>query len=139
MLNYFLATTAAAAVTTAAMTLKSAAVFTAATMTGIPYVALPIPRFVRVEVAERLFSASWHRPTITVMRIVAVIYVTIEAVRTVEPRPGSNEQPTSEPVRTVVAIGRAVIRGIVEIPVWAIRGNADTNCDLGRCFRAAGD
>ena len=125
--------------TAAAMTLKSAAVFTACIMTGVAYVALTVPGLVCVEVAERLFAASGHRSVVTIMRVVAVVYVAVEAARAMEPRAGSDEQSAREPVRSVIAVRRAIIRRIVKVTVWANRGNTDINSNLCWCFRAAGE
>lgn len=124
---------------TTAATRKSSGVLSAGIMTGIAYVALPIPRFVRVKVVERLFPATRQRAMIAITRIEAVIDVTIEATRTVEPGPGSYEDAASEPIRTVVAVGSAVIRGIVKVSVGANRGYTDINRNLSRCFRAGGE
>ena len=44
---------------TATAALKSWGVFAAWIMTGVAYVALAVPRFVPVEVVERLLSTSW--------------------------------------------------------------------------------
>jgi len=48
-------------------------------------VASPIPSFVRLEVTERLRSATGQRSFVTVVRIVAVIDVTGEASGSMEP------------------------------------------------------
>jgi hypothetical protein len=128
-------TTATAGMTTAS---ESSAVFGAAIVTGVAYVALPIPRFVRMEVVKRTFTASRQRAMIAVARIVTVIYVAVKTVTTVEPGTGSDEDAACEPIRPVIAIGSAVIRGVVEVTVRTDRRNADTDRYLRRSFGAAG-
>ena len=114
---------------------KSAAAFTAAVMAGVAYVALPIPRLVGVEVIECMLAAVRQRSCVTMMRIEAVIDVAVEAVRAVEPGTRSEEHPTNEPIRSIVAIGSTAIRGVVKVSVRAHRGrsNAYTDGDLSRC------
>jgi hypothetical protein len=118
----------------AVATLKSRTVFTSPIMACVAYVTLPIPRFVRMKVAERLFSALRHRSCVTVMRIVAVIDVAVEAARTMEPWAGSNEKTANEPIRPIVAIRSTVIRGIVEIPIRSHRRRPNANGNLSRCY-----
>jgi hypothetical protein len=69
---------------------------------------------------------------ITVTRIVAVVDVAVKAVGAVEPGACSDEQPAHKPIRPIVAVGRAVIGGIVEVPIGATGFNANTDGDLGR-------
>jgi hypothetical protein len=84
-------TTAATAMTTAAVALSPSAVFIASIMSGIAYIASAVPRFVCVEVVERLVPAVRHRPGVTMTGIVPVVDVTIEAARTVIPGARPNE------------------------------------------------
>jgi hypothetical protein len=120
-------------VVTAAVPLKSGAVFMASIVTCVAYVALPIHRRVRVEVVERLLSALRHRPVVTVMRIVAIINVAVEAVMAMEPGTGSDKNSANEPIRAVIAIGSTVIRGIVKVPVRTHRRDSNVNGNLSRC------
>lgn len=78
-------------------------------VTGIACMALSIPRFVAMEVIESPFPALGKRPRISMMRIVTVVYMAVEAMRTMEPRTSSDENSAHEPIRSVVAIGRTVI------------------------------
>ena len=116
-----------------AAALKSGAVFGRGLVACVAYVALSVSRLIPMEVAERLFSALRHRSCVAVMRIVAVIDVAVEAMRTMEPWAGSNENTASEPIGPVIAIGSAVIRGIVEIPVCAGRCHSNVNGNLSWC------
>ncbi len=77
-----------AGVTAAATTAPTSGqgVFAATIMARVAYVTLPIARLVCVEVVERRLSAARQRSNVTVMRIIAVVDVAVEAVRAVEPR-----------------------------------------------------
>jgi hypothetical protein len=90
---------------------------------------------ISLEVGKRMIAAGGQGADIAVMRIEAVIHVTIEAVGAVEPGAGTDENAANEPVRPVIAIRGAIIRRIVEVPVRAIgRGPkiyADRDLGLG--------
>jgi hypothetical protein len=107
-------------------------VFSAGVMPGVAYMTLSIACLIAMEVVKRRLAPCRHRPTIAVMRVKAVVHMTIETVVAVEPWTSSNEYAADEPVGPVVAIGRAVIRSIVEIPIWAAGLNANTDSDLSR-------
>jgi hypothetical protein len=123
------------AMTTAAAR-KSASVFAASFMVSSTDVALPVPRLVGVEVSESLFAALRHRPMVSVMRVEAVINVAVEPVGPMKPRSSSKEHATDEPIRSIVTIGSAVIRRIVEVAVRAHGRHSDTNGNLGGCNAA---
>jgi hypothetical protein len=116
--------------------LGSGTVFAGAVVTSVAYMALPIPRLVCVEVVERLLAALRHRSGIPVMRVVAVVYVAIEAVMTVKPRAGADEYPATEPIRPVISVGGAVIRSVVVIAVRTSGLNTDVDTDLSICFES---
>jgi hypothetical protein len=78
---------------------ESGAVFIVGIMTCIAYMAAAVPGLVSLKMLERLGSASGHRASVTVTRIVAVIDVAVEAVRAVEPWTGSDEESAGKPVR----------------------------------------
>ena len=128
-----------ARMTAATAACESRSVFVACVMTGVSYMALAVPRLIPVEVVERLFAAFRHRSCITMMRIVTVIDVTIEATATVKPRASSNENPAREPVRAVIAIRCARVWIVVEVPVWAHRRNSDVDGDLSGSSWAGGN
>jgi hypothetical protein len=131
-----MATTATVASTTAAVTTtaKSAASlwvpFACRLMSCVPYVALSVASLVPVKMIERLLATPWHRPLITMMGVIAVINMSIEAARTVEPPSSANEDTSIKPIRTVKAIRSAIIRGIVEISVGTDRFHANGNPNL---------
>ena len=54
---------------------------------------------------------------IAMMRIIAIVDVTVEMRRSVEPWSGTHKYAAYEPIRTVVAIRGAAIWRVVEISV----------------------
>jgi hypothetical protein len=108
-------------------------------MASVAYVPSSISRFVAVKVVEALRPAIRQRPNVTVMRIKAVVDMAEEAVRAVEPGPGSNKHPANKPVRPVITVRSTVVWGIVEIPVRAHGSHADVyaNGNLGWRRRCA--
>jgi hypothetical protein len=122
-----------AARTASASAIAGKCVFTAAIVSGIAYVALPIPRLVGVEMVEPLFPALRQWAVVSVVRIKAVVDVAIEAARSMKPGAGSDKYPAKKPVGPVVAVGSAVVRCVIEVPIRAYRRhtNIDTDGDLG--------
>jgi hypothetical protein len=112
-----------------------AAVFTDSIMACFAYVASSIPRFVRVKMGERPLSMLRHRSDVSVVRIIAIVHVTIEVMTAMKPWASSNENPAIEPIRPVITIGSAVIRGIVEVTVRAHRRHSDVDGNLSRSHR----
>jgi hypothetical protein len=106
-------------------------VFAATIMARVAYVTLPIARLVCVEVVERRLSAARQRSNVTVMRIIAVVDVAVEAVRAVKPGASANKHPASEPIGPIVAVGSTVVWSIVEVPIGAHGGHSNVDGNLG--------
>jgi hypothetical protein len=136
VVNHALAA-ATAMSSTAAVSGKS--VFIPRFMTGVTYVASAVARLVSMEVVEALRPAVRQRSSVTVMRIKAVVDVTVKTVRTVEPRACSKKHPANKPIRPVIAVRSTVIRGVIVVPVWAHGSWSDVYADrnLGRRHRGA--
>src|ERR1700682_1316038 len=96
-------------------------------------VAASITHFVSVKMIEGLFSTLWMWTSIAVIWIEAVINMAAELVGAVEPRAGSYEHATGEPLRPVVPIWGAAIWGDVVKAIRANRLGSDIDGDLGRC------
>src|SRR5271169_2474310 len=98
-------------------------------MIAFDYVAFPVSRLVPVEVVVGLISPPRQRSSVTVMRVKPVIDVAGEVFRAVEPRASSNKYTASKPVGPVVAIRRAAVWSVREVPIRAHRrhSNADGN------------
>jgi hypothetical protein len=98
-------------------------------MGSVAYVASPIPGLVCLEVVEALRSALRHRSSVTVMGIKAVVDVAIKAVMTMKPRTSSEKHSANKPIGPIVAVGSAVIRGVVEVSVRAHGSRPDIYAD----------
>jgi hypothetical protein len=104
-------------------------------------VATPVAHFISFKICHFIntlrrlgFLADlWRWALIAVIRMKAVIYVTPEIVRAVKPRASANEYTAGEPLRAVVAVGRAAIWCGVIVTIGTVRGDAD-DTDLSRCF-----
>jgi hypothetical protein len=67
---------------------------------------------------------------IAAANIEAAIYVPAKVRRAVKPRAGTKEDTTHKPFRGVVAVGSAVVRGIVVVPIRAFGFGSDVDADL---------
>jgi hypothetical protein len=85
------ATTTTTMPSTAMSALSSGAVFAPTLMARIPNMTLSIASLIRMEVIERLLPARWHRSTVTVMRIIAIVNVAVKATAAMKPWSSSDE------------------------------------------------
>ena len=112
--------------------------FAAPIMAGIAHMAIPVPRFVCVEIVIRLLPACGIGSVVSVTGIVVVVDVTIKSVGTVKPGASPDEYSPHEPIRAIVAIRCAVIRRVIVIAVRTYRCYADVDGYLsGRTRKAA--
>jgi len=116
-------------------TLKARASFPAHVVAWVPDMSSSISSFVSMKVVECLLATPRERSNVTMMRIKAVVDMTEEAMRTVKPRACSDEQAADEPIRAVIAIGRAVIRRIVKIPIRTYRSDPYVDGNLSGSHR----
>src|SRR5579875_2290217 len=108
-------------------------------MAGHADMASSVARFVAMKPIEWPFAALWERTSVSIMRIPAIIDVPVEAVGTVEPRTGANEDASDKPIGPIVAVRSAVVRRIVEVAIGTDRlrsnvhaeGNLSGNCGFG--------
>jgi hypothetical protein len=129
--------TAAAAGVTAARS-GARGMFAGPIMAGIAHMAIPVSRFVGVEIVIRLLPVRGIGSVVSVTRIVVVVDVTIESVRTVKPGAGPDEYSPHEPIRAIVAVRCAIIRSIVVVAVGTYRCYPDVDGYLrGRTRQAA--
>src|ERR1700722_556421 len=115
-------TTMAGAAMTSTASISREGMLIARIVTGGASVTLSIPRLVALEVVEGYRPATGQRPVITVMRVVAVINMAVEPMRTVEPGSSSDKHFADKPVRPVIAVRSAVVRSVVEVSVGAHGG-----------------
>ena len=121
----------------AAAVIAGEGVFTARIVAGWADVAAAIARLVAVEVVKRFSAAFGQRSAIAVMRIEAVVDMAVEVAGAAEPVTSANKHSVHKPIGPVVAVGRALIRRIVEVPIGTdrFRSKVDADGDLGRCGR----
>src|SRR5271154_3610480 len=100
-------------------------------MIAFDYVTFSVPRLVAVEVVVGLIPAPRHRAFVTVMRVKPVIDMAGEVFRAVEPRASSNKHTASKPVGPVVAVRRAVVWSVREIPIRAHGRHSNADSHLG--------
>jgi hypothetical protein len=100
--------------------LESRIVFASRVVAGITNVSVPIACLVTMEVSKCVVATVRKRTMITMAWVEAVIDVAIETARAMEPGAGTDEHPIHEPVRTVVAVGGAIIRGVVKVSIGAV-------------------
>ena len=100
-------------------------VFSCPVMARVAYVASPIPRLICMEVVEALRPALWHRSSVTVVRIKAVVNMAVKAARAMKPGTCPDEGPVLKPFRAVVPKGSACKWSRIEIPVRTIRSGSD--------------
>ena len=115
--------------TTAAMVSRQCMLPTSI-MARLPDIPVPIPSLVALEVIELLRSTSRQRPVVPVARIIPVIYVPVEAAMPMKPRSRTDKHAAIKPIRPVIPVRCTVIRRIVEVPIRAIRRNADPDNNL---------
>jgi hypothetical protein len=115
----------------AAAVISGESVFIARVVVTVAGVASPIARLVAVEVVELLCATLRQRSPVTVMRIVAVVDVTVKVFGAVEPAASADEHSVDEPIGPVVAVGCAVIWSVVEVPIGAHRLHSNADGDLG--------
>lgn len=100
------------------------------------FIAFEVLRAFRVHVRAGFLVAAGRGALIAVVRIIMVIHGAMKIVRTVKPRASSDEDAPDEPFRTVIAVGSASVRRIVEIAVRTNGSRADTYGDLRLSFRS---
>jgi hypothetical protein len=106
------------------------------------WVAAALSYFIALEVGNLIGALYWFLSlgwpwTVVALNRIAVIYVAAEAFGSVEPRAGANEYSTTEPLRSIVAIGGAVIGRNVIVTVWTGRRRADADAYLSLCCGSA--
>jgi hypothetical protein len=105
----------------------------AARVAAAARVASPITHLVSMEVIEGLVSMLRNWTAVSVVWIEAVVHVAVKACGAMEPGAGSDEDTAGEPLGSVVPVGSAAVRRIVEIPIRARRRYPDINGDACRC------
>jgi len=108
-------------------------------------VPVPVPHFVALEVRGidtlsffRLLADFRHGSFITVVRMVAVVYVAMKVVWPVKPWAYADENASVKPFRAVIASRGTGVRGNVIVTVRAIGGHSHLDADLSGGCRGSG-
>jgi hypothetical protein len=80
-------------------------------------------------------TAMWKRTPVSMVWVEMLIYMSVEMVRSVEPRARSKKNSSPEPFRTIVAIRSALIWRVVEVPIRARRLRPNLNAEADLCLR----
>jgi hypothetical protein len=107
------------------------------------HVATPITHFISFEVGNltdwlrgfRLIPRVWYGAFVAVVGVVTVVYVALEVVRAMKPRPSANEDAASKPFRAVIAVRSAAIRSCLIVTVGAVGGGSNIDRDADLAFR----
>ena len=86
---------------------------------------------VAVPASAGRFAATGICAVIAVIGMVAGIDVAVEVVMAVVPGAGADEDAAVEPLRAVVAVGRAAVRACGVVAIGANGSGADVDADLG--------
>jgi hypothetical protein len=74
--------------------------------------------------------SSRNRTPVSEAWIELAIHISVKSFGTMKPRSCTNEDPSEEPLRSVVSKRSAGIWGVIEVTVWANRGHPDIDRDL---------
>jgi hypothetical protein len=85
----------------------------------------------------RMLAASGHPSMVSVAIIQAMIYVTVEVLRPMKPRPCTDKHATRIPFGTIVSIRSAVIRRRFVISIRTHRWLPNPHRNLSRSLGAA--
>jgi hypothetical protein len=107
------------------------------------YVAVSVTHLVAMEVfhvfgmkiSARGFATGRIRAVVAILRVIVVIYMTVEVIWAVKPGTRPDEDAAAEPLRAVVAVGSTVIGRYVVVAVWTYRSRANVDAELGLRFR----
>ena len=100
-------------------------------------VAAAVARFISFEISGGLAHCGGfiaplrHIAAVSVLRIVVIVYLALEVFGAVEPWTDADEDAAGEPLRSVVAVGNAVIGGVIVVAVGTIGSDANVDFDLG--------
>ena len=86
---------------------------------------------------DRVLAARGHRSVISLPVVQTMIHMAIETIRPMEPGSSTDEHATCEPLRTVISVRSAVVRGFLIVSVWAYRSSANLHRNLSWCAGAS--
>jgi hypothetical protein len=74
-----------------------------------------------------VFATCWIRPVIALAIIKVMIDMSVEMLRPMKPGTRANEYTTNKPLRPIITIRSAVVRGYLIVPVRTNRCRANFN------------
>src|SRR5437899_366425 len=86
-----------------------------------------VPPLARSVAMMRIF------PVVAMIRPVAIVDVAMEVLRAVEPWACTDKDAIGEPLRTVIAVGSATVRGRFKVTIGTCGRYSDADADLGLC------
>ena len=113
------------ATVTAAMVFIAAAGFIAAEMMVMT---------IAMELA--MLAVMWKLATVSMPRVITIIYMPVPTMAAMVPGARSDKEAVRKPLWTVVTVGGAIVRGVIEVAVGTDRGllpDADAERYLGFC------
>jgi hypothetical protein len=103
-------------------------------------VAVAVAHFVAFEVFDvvdgvsGVFATGWVRAMVSMVRMEAIVDVTAKTFGAVKPGADADEDAACKPLRTVVAVGSAVVGWDVVVAVGTVGSDSDFDGDLGLRF-----
>jgi hypothetical protein len=99
---------------------------------------VPFPAYVAAPIG--VFAASREWSAIAEVGIVFMVDVAVETNGAAKPGSCAKEDAACEPLRAIIAKGRALVWSVIEIAIGANRRDSDADCDLrGGVLRAYGE
>jgi Ni/Fe-hydrogenase subunit HybB-like protein len=128
------AVTVVAVVATVIFVISAMILVAAAHGVPVELMAMAVPMEFAVLSVMRIFAV------VPVVRVIAVIYMSVPAVGAMEPWACSEEDAIRKPVWTVIAIGSAIVGGVIEVSIGTGGGRSHVHAEakrhLGICRRS---
>ena len=85
----------------------------------------------------RMLPALRHRPVISMPVVKMMVYMPVEMIRPVKPRPSADENAAIKPLRTIIPIRCAIVRRhlVVAVRTARLRPNIHRNLSRSRHCR----
>lgn len=93
-------------------------------------ISMPLMFPAAVSAPVGMLAARGEGTAVSEMRIVVMVDVAMKSHRAAEPWPGAIKHASAEPLRTVVAEGRALIGRVIEEAIGAHRRHSNADADL---------
>jgi hypothetical protein len=98
---------------------------------GAFFVAVEVIHMVDIVVGVCMLAVFGIMAVVAMVRIEVIIHMAVKVAGAMKPWASPDEDSTTEPLRTIVSIGGALVGGIVIIAVGTGRGYSNAEADLG--------